>query len=133
MPKVQNEEELIAGLVERFRVCWEVWPEDMIIDHEKRQVGFSLELYGTHEPSVEHPTAGCPHCIPVFTALQKIAAFILPKEKRPSIYRIEIYDGALHYTRKRSSRPEVLRPQPDSHHRQRRNDRRRRNRKAHAR
>lgn len=110
MTEPQKEAELIAGLVKRFRVCWEVWPEEIIVNHEKRQIGFSLELYGTHEPHVEHPTPGCPDCFPVFTALQTIAEYILPKEERPSIYRIEIYDGAIHYTPKRRNRPEVELP-----------------------
>jgi hypothetical protein len=110
MPKAQNEAELIADLVERFRVCWEVWPEEIMVKDERRQIGFSLELYGTHEPPVEHPSPGCAHCLDAFTALQKIAAYILPREERPSTYGIEIYDGALHYTAKRRNRPEVVLP-----------------------
>ena len=110
MKTTQNETELIAGLVQRFRVCWEVWPEYRIVDHETRQIGFSLELYGTHEPHVEHPTPGCEHCIRVFSALQTIAAYILPRENRPSTYSIEIYDAAIHYSHRRRDRPDVELP-----------------------
>ena len=110
MASTEDENLTLRELVERFRVCWEVWPEYAFVNHEKRQIGFSLELYGTHEPSVVHPTAGCTHCIPVFTALQRIAVFILPKEERPSTYSIEMYDGALHYANKRGNRPEVELP-----------------------
>lgn len=110
MKTARNEAEPIAGLVERFRVCWEVWPEYRFVGSEKRQIGFSLELYGTHEPQVAHPTPGCEHCLRVFTALQTIAAFILPREIRPSTYSIEIYDGALHYSHRRRDRPDVELP-----------------------
>ena len=110
METVRNDAELMANLVERFRVCWEVWPEYTVVNHEKRQIGFSLELYGTHEPHVEHPTPGCKDCFRVFTALQAIAAYILPQEERPSTYRIEIYDEAIRYAPKRGNRPDVTLP-----------------------
>ena len=100
----------LSALVERFRVCWEVWPEYIYVKHEKRQIGFSLELCGTHEAGVEHPTAGCEHCLHVIAVLHAIAAHILPRETRPSSYEIRVYDQAIHYPPKRGNRPEVVLP-----------------------
>ena len=99
---------LLRDTVKRFQVCWEVWPEQMYVQHEKRQIGFALELAGTHEAGVEHPTPGCEHCRRVFAALQDIAMYILPQEERPSTHEIEHYRQALQYTPKRRNRPDVI-------------------------
>ena len=109
MESTEKKSEL-KEMAERFRVCWEVWPEYRYVNDEKRQIGFSLELYGTHEPRVEHPSPGCPECFPVFEALKSIAREILPREERPSTYEIGIYDAELHYTSKRANRPDVMVP-----------------------
>ena len=98
---------VLRELVERFRVCWEIWPEHTCVGKERRQVGFQLELYGTHEPEVAHPEAGCPACQRIFAALHAIADWILPKEKRPSTYKIGSYDQAIRYSPARGKRPDV--------------------------
>ena len=107
MVSSEDKELNIKELVERFRVCWEVWPEYRIVRGEKRQIGYALELSGTHEPGVEHPTPGCEHCVCVYHALQAIAAHIIPQERRPSRHDIGIFDGAIHYSRKRRDRPDI--------------------------
>lgn len=98
---------LLTKLVERFRVCWQVWPEYIFVGREKRQIGFMLELCGTHEPGVDHPAPGCPHCQRVFVALQAIADGILPHERRASKYEIEPYRQAISYSRARGNRSDV--------------------------
>lgn len=97
----------LTDLIQRFRVCWEVWPEYAFVHHDRRQVGFTLELSGTHEAGVEHPTPGCSHCQRVYAALYVIAAHILPREIRPSIYDVSSYDHAIHYSQVRSGRPDI--------------------------
>jgi hypothetical protein len=82
---------VLMELVERFRVCWETFPEVICIDRETRQVGFALELYGTHEPEdVDHHTQRCYHCQRVFAALHVIADWILPRERKASMYEAEV-------------------------------------------
>ncbi|MBI4442587.1 MAG: hypothetical protein HY649_04355 [Acidobacteria bacterium] len=108
MTSPEENTRLLADFVELYRVCWEVWPEYIALNGEKRQIGFVLELVGTHEPGVEHPTPGCDHCLRVFGALQAIAEYILPKETRPSRYEIEVYDQAIRYSPKRRNRPDVI-------------------------
>ena len=107
MESNEDKERNIRALVERFRVCWEVWPEYMIVRGEKRQIGYVLEISGTHEPGVEHPTPGCEHCVRVYNALQTIAEHIIPQERRPSRHDIGIFDAAIHYSRKRRERPDI--------------------------
>ena len=103
---VMNTEEL-AALTRRFRVCWEVWPECIVLRGEKRQVGFVLELSGTFESDTDYPDPDWVARQRVFAALRRIAEAILPREKRPSMYEISADDQALRYSRLRSNRPDV--------------------------
>ncbi len=108
-PRISNEPppELLKELVERFRVCWEVWPEYVYVEREKRQIGFALELYGTHEPGTGHVDPGCRHCQRVFAALQTIADWIQPRDLRPSMYEIAPYDQSISYSSVRDNREDV--------------------------
>jgi len=99
--------EALRELVERFRVCWEALPDYYYVKKEKRQIGFTLELAGTHEAGVEHPLPGCPHCHKVRMALQAIADWIMPKERRDSGYDIVPYDQSIQYEAVRKFRPDV--------------------------
>lgn len=98
-PSVPHTPLLLKGLVERFRVCWEVRPEYVEGGSEKRQIGFALELSGTHEGGMEDPSPSCQPCQQIFAALQVIAGDILPRERRPSTYEIEPSDLDIHYVR----------------------------------
>ncbi len=98
---------IVRELVQRYRVCWEVWPDYLMVAGRKQQIGFQLELSGTHEMGVEHPTPGCNHCRKVFAALQVIAVHILPREERASVYDIESFEPAIHYAPIRGNRSEV--------------------------
>ena len=107
MNATQQDQSLLADLVRRFRVCWEVWPEDAVVDSVKRQIGYALELYGTHEAGSVGVQPGCHRCHDVFDALRRIAEHIVPREMRPSIASIGPYDQALHYSPVQQSRAEV--------------------------
>ena len=97
----------LAGLVRRYQVCWEVWPEDMIAEGKARQVGFELELSGTPEGGTDQFAPGSQACRQVYSALQDVADWILPKEQRPSMYEIGPYAQALRYSAVRNNRPDV--------------------------
>jgi hypothetical protein len=97
----------LKDLVQRFRVCWQVWPEQTFVGGEKRQIGFALELYGTHEPGTEHVDPGCAHCSRVMAALREIANSILPRETRPSMYELDWGSQSLSYSPARANRPDV--------------------------
>ncbi len=94
--------------VERFQVCWESRPEYLYVRGEKRQIGFVLELAGTHEPGVQHPEPGCEHCQRVFAALRDIAEWILPRETRLSQYDIGPYQQAIRYSSAHQKRPDII-------------------------
>lgn len=97
----------LKEFVQRFRICWEALPDHYYVKNEKRQIGFTLELTGTHESGVEHPEPGCPHCQHVWQALREIANWILPKEIRESDYEVSVFDQTIQYTKIRKFRPDV--------------------------
>lgn len=103
-----NDQSLVlVELVKRHQVCWEVWPEYLMVGGKQQHVGFELELSGTHEPGTEHVSPGCPACRHVYRALLSIADSILPKDERPSRYEIGPYEQALRYSAVRGNRPDV--------------------------
>lgn len=102
-----NRSSVLVDLVKRYQVCWEVWPESLMVGGKQQQVGFELELSGTHEPGTGHVSPGCPACRHVYSALLSIADCVLPKEERPSRYEIEPYEQALRYSAVRGNRPDV--------------------------
>ena len=96
---------VLHELVKRFQVCWQVWPEYAMVGREKRQIGFTLDLYGTHEPGTGHVGPGCHHCHRVFAALRVIADWILPRDERPN--ETESCNPSISYSPARGSRPDV--------------------------
>jgi hypothetical protein len=97
----------LKEFVQRFRICWEALPDCYYVKNEKRQIGFTLELTGTHEAGVDHPQPGCQNCRHVHQALREIADWIIPKEKRDSDYEILPFDQSIQYTKVRKFRPDV--------------------------
>jgi hypothetical protein len=106
----------LYDLVHEHQVVFELRPTNAIVHHERSQIGFDLELYGTHGASVlEHrepmPPPGCARCQSVWDDLHEIADAVLPPDDRQSTYRIEFYDGAVSFDRKRRTngfdRPDI--------------------------
>lgn len=104
----QTSPALLRQHIKRFRVYWESRPEYLYVRGEKRQIGFVLELAGTHEPGAKNPAPGCEQCQRVFAALHDIAEWILPREKRPSEYDIGRYEPAIRYSSKHQKRPDII-------------------------
>lgn len=97
----------LAELVTRHRVCWEVWPEVRFVHQKQQQVGFELELSGTHDFAGQHGGPDCQGCREVFLVLYAIVWYILPPEGRPSRYEIGPYEQALRYSAVRGNRPDI--------------------------
>jgi hypothetical protein len=106
----------IKTLVQQFKVCWEVFPEQALVatldskhaqlSKEIRKIGYSLELYGTPETADEQLSPGSDHFTKVQSALTEIAESILPSEEGPCTYEIET-DQSLSYSHTRGERPDV--------------------------
>ncbi len=101
----------LKRLVERHQVCWEVWPEETINrDGRRVQIGFELDLLGTHDHVTDPPTPGCDECAVVYVDLKKIAQAILPEGEHESDYEIGAFDSAIRFPPERDFRREVTLP-----------------------
>jgi hypothetical protein len=104
----QHTVERLRELVEQHRVCYEVWPEDLVVKDKRTKVGFLLEINGVHGDDADHILPGCKHCHSTFEDLRQIAEWIMPKEERASYYDVQPFDNALRETPKRRFRLEVV-------------------------
>lgn len=107
MPLATKESPNISELVSRFQVYWDVWPEYIFIKHEKRQIGFELDLSGTFGDEVEHPEPGCEKSREIYQALVRIAEDVLPRGKDDTSHQFEPYDQSIRFSGRHGNRPEV--------------------------
>ena len=111
--------DVMRDLVKRFAVCWEAHLEQAVVaepdpkQNERRfrrkikEIGFSLELYGTPEPWAKNVSPGCDPCLRVQSALKEISEWILPREQGRCTFQIETELASLHYSPVRKNRPDV--------------------------
>ena len=96
----------LRGLVERYRVCWDSFPEWSQIGGDRKQTGVVIELYGTHDVPGVVPSAGCRHCIPVIQALLAIADQVVSGEQE-ELVSIRAHSG-IEYAVERGARPDIV-------------------------
>lgn len=85
-------EQELKSIVEKHTVRYEAWPHWEMHEDRRVMVGFDLELYGAHDHGHSHPI---PDRV-IYADLKKVAEEILPKEERPSSYKVQPFDDALH-------------------------------------
>lgn len=95
----------LTDLVQRYEVCWETWPKYSQVDGQG-QVGFELELCGTHE-AVDHSGPGCPACRRIYNALLSVAGWALAQEERFSLHVVGPYDQKVRYSLAHGNRPDI--------------------------
>ena len=101
MAETLHIEEELKQLIEKHTVCYDVFPDYLLVGDERRKVGFELELFGTHDHGNSSLTPGCELCVHTFADLRRIAEWLLPLDPRDSKYEIRPFDAALHETPKR--------------------------------
>lgn len=107
MSTIPPEPLALHELISRYQVWWDVWPEYIFVNREKRQIGFDLELSGSHEHGSDYPEPGCGECRNIYSALHRIAEDLLQKEGENCTGQIEPFDQGVHYSRRHGNRPEV--------------------------
>jgi hypothetical protein len=97
----------LRALVRRHQVCWESRPEYAAVDGNAQQVGFVVEITATYDHPARPPVAGCTECDAPLRALDDILDYVVPRERRDSIYELHLRRGAIQSDRRRWNRPEV--------------------------
>jgi hypothetical protein len=81
----------LRGIVERFQVTWAVTPLHESHSGESVEIGFVLELNGTHEPVADHVGRTCRHCANLMLALKIIGDWLLPPQGKCSFCEVQAY------------------------------------------
>src|SRR5216117_2439804 len=74
----------LRGIVERFQVTWGVTPLHGSDCGESVEIGFVLDLNGTHKPAANHVGRTCRHCTNLMLALKIIGDWLLPPQGKCS-------------------------------------------------
>jgi hypothetical protein len=94
------------GWLNGFAVFWHVWPYRTVIDREVRQIGFELELMGSHCLDPNHLNPGCPQCRRVRSALLVVAKHltdhVFPNLEESLTYDIEPHPTSVVYSANRA-------------------------------
>lgn len=96
----------LADLVRRYEVCWEVWPEYSLVNGHERQVGFEIELCGTHDVG-DHVGRGCTSCHRIYNTLLSVAGWVLTNEDSSSVYAVGPYAQVVRYSLAHGNRPDI--------------------------
>ena len=95
----------LAELVQRYQVCWEVWPEYFSVGPTMTKVGFELELSGSDKGITFNPT--CRECSQIHWALEAIASWILDQRDVELTLELRHRDQSISYSGARRNRPDV--------------------------
>ena len=95
----------LGKLVQRYQVCWEVWPEYSAVGQAMRQVGFEIELMGSDKSVEFNPT--CPESFQIRSALEEIASWILEENDENLRLEFSHHEQSLSYSAARGNRPDV--------------------------
>jgi hypothetical protein len=98
----------LRGLAKLFQVRWEAWPEYAYMNHKRRQIGYQLELAGTHPSWEQYANPGSQKCEIVFEALRKIAGWIIPSDQDTFLVNIEPHENTITYWSRHRNRPDVM-------------------------
>ena len=81
----------LRGIVERFQVTWGVTPLHGSDSGESVEIGFVLDLNGTHKPAANHVGRTCRHCTNLMLALKIIGDWLLPPQGKCSFCEVQAY------------------------------------------
>lgn len=98
---------VLRDIVRKHRVCYEVWPEYLLVHGRKTQVGFALELYGRTAAGGGPEAPDRVACEEIYREMKRIAEWITPTEPRATRHQVEPFDSAWHAAPARDLEPEV--------------------------
>lgn len=68
----------LGDLIRIFRISFRLRPIYVSVANDEPEIGFEVELIGTHSSMGEHVRGGCTHCRRVLLLLLEVADHILP-------------------------------------------------------
>lgn len=89
-----NSEGLLLALremVEHFQITWGVTPLHESDSGDRVEIGFVLELNGTHEPVADHSERSCRHCANLLLALRIVGDWLFPRQGKCAFCEVQVY------------------------------------------
>jgi hypothetical protein len=84
---------VLRELVEHFQITWAVSPLRECVSGESVEMGFVLELKGTHEPVSGHVGRRCPHCANLLMAMRIIGEWLFPPDGSCEFCELRIFNN----------------------------------------
>ena len=81
----------LREMVEHFQITWGVRPLHQSDSEVSVEIGFVLELNGTHEPVADHAKWSCLHCANLLLALRIVGDWLFPREGQCSFCEVQVY------------------------------------------
>jgi hypothetical protein len=96
---VSDQIQELKNLITRHRVCWEVWPLFYLDKNgDKVQIGFDLEIIGTHSNEQQTLEPGSQESAEVLQDLKKVAESVIPQEKQYCRSEIQVFDNLIQFS-----------------------------------
>lgn len=102
----------LRELVNNFDIVFVLWPQYAPFDSERRQVGFEVELAGSHCSDPNHIDPSCPDCVRLRAGLFEIAEELIQRmssspEREVVSFKISSLSGSILYSPRFKNRPFV--------------------------
>jgi hypothetical protein len=81
----------LREMVEHFQITWGVSPLHQADSGVSVEIGFVLDLNGTHEPVADHAERSCRHCANLMLALKIVGDWLFPRQGKCSFCEVQVY------------------------------------------
>ncbi len=81
----------LREMVGHFQITWGVTPLHESDPEGGTEIGFVLELNGTHEPVPDHAERSCHHCANLLLALRIVGDWLFPRQGKCSFCEVQVY------------------------------------------
>jgi hypothetical protein len=81
----------LREMVEHFQITWGVTPLHESDSGESIEIGFALDLNGTHESAADHAGRTCRQCANLMLALKIIGDWLFPRQGKCSFCEVQAY------------------------------------------
>ncbi len=83
----------LREIAEHFQITWGVTPLHEPHSEESVEIGFVLDLNGTHEGAARHRAQTCQHCANLMLALRIIGDWLFPPQGKCSFCELQAYSN----------------------------------------
>lgn len=106
--KVGDERLCLRDLVRMFSISFRIRPTYVGLVGDGLEIGFEMELIGTHQNAGQHLQGGCAQCLRVLQVLLELADLSLSKEESTVQRASARFEKLIRYASTTGIRPEIV-------------------------